>query len=225
MDQLNKKAFLGFSQLFITLAILLFVPGWTVDYWQAWVFLATFFLGALAITIYLAKKDVKLLERRLSAGPAAEKEKSQKTIQVLAQISFLAIIVFPAIDHRFGWSAVPAAIVFAGNIFIIAGYLIVFLVFKENTFTSATIEVADGQSVISTGPYALVRHPMYMGALVLLLGIPIALGSWWGMLAVIPITLVLAWRLRDEEKFLSKNLAGYPAYQEKVKYRLIPFIW
>jgi protein-S-isoprenylcysteine O-methyltransferase Ste14 len=225
MNGLNKKAFFGFLQLFATLAALLFLPVWTINYWQAWVFLAVFFIPALAITIYLAKADVGLLERRLSAGPRNEKEKSQKIIQVLAQLSFMGIIIFPAVDHRLGWSFVPVWVVLTGDILIIAGFFIVFLVFKKNTFTSAIIEVADGQSVISTGPYRWVRHPMYMGALIMLLGTPPALGSWWGLLLLIPMVFVLAWRLLNEEKFLVGNLPGYTEYQKKVKYRLLPFTW
>jgi protein-S-isoprenylcysteine O-methyltransferase Ste14 len=102
---------------------------------------------------------------------------------------------------------------------------VVFLTFKENTFTSAVIEVTSEQRIVSTGPYAIVRHPMYIGALILLAGTPIALGSWWGLLTVIPIKLVIVWRLLDEEKFLLKNLPGYLQYQQKVRYRLVPFIW
>ncbi len=105
------------------------------------------------------------------------------------------------------------------------GLLVIFFVFKENTFTSAVIEVAPEQHVIATGPYAIVRHPMYLGALIMFLGTPLALGSWWGLLAAIPITSVLVWRLLDEERFLSKSLPGYSEYQNKIRHRLVPFIW
>jgi protein-S-isoprenylcysteine O-methyltransferase Ste14 len=120
---------------------------------------------------------------------------------------------------------VPPYTVAAGDILVMLGLLIIFLVFKENTFTSAVIEIATEQKVISTGPYAFVRHPMYIGALVMLLGVPLALGSWWGLLTIIPITLVIVWRLLDEEQFLTKKLSGYPAYRSQVRYRLVPFIW
>jgi protein-S-isoprenylcysteine O-methyltransferase Ste14 len=179
----------------------------------------------LAITIYLIKKDPKLLERRINAGPGAEKEKSQKIIQFLAAIAFIAVIVFPAIDHRFAWSTVLPYAVAAGDILVALGLLVIFFVFKENTFTSAIIEVGTEQKIISTGPYAFVRHPMYTGGLIMLLGVPLALGSWWGLFTIIPITLVIIWRLLDEEKFLAKNLSGYSEYQNKVRYRLLPFIW
>jgi protein-S-isoprenylcysteine O-methyltransferase Ste14 len=225
MNDLNKKAFGGLLQLTITLALCLFLPALTIHYWQGWVFLFVFSISALMITIYLMEKDPKLLERRVNGGPASEKEKSQKIIQIMASVAFLAIIVFPAIDHRLSWSVVPVYVVLIGDILVATGFYLVFLVFKENTFTSAVIEVSEGQFIISTGPYAVVRHPMYIGALVLLTGIPVALGSWWGLLTIIPITLVIIWRLLDEEKFLLKNLPDYFEYQQKVKFRLLPFIW
>ena len=171
------------------------------------------------------KKDPKLLKRRVNGGPGAEKEKSQKIIQSLASIAFITMFVVSAIDHRFGWSRVPPYVVAVGDVLVALGLLIVFFVFKENTFTSAIIEVDAGQKVISTGPYKFVRHPMYTGGLVMLLGVPLALGSWWGLLTVIPIAIVIIQRLFDEEKFLAKNLPGYSGYQKKVRHRLLPFIW
>ena len=225
MKQLNLKAFAGLTALLIVMAAALFLPAWTLNYWQAWVFLAVFFGSAFLITIYLMKKDPKLLERRVTAGPLNEKETSQKIIQFIAQFAFLLVLIFPVLDHRFGWSLVPAYVNIAGNIFIAVGFYIVFLVFKENTHTSALIEVETDQKVVSTGPYALMRHPMYTGALILLLGTPLALGSWWGEVTVIPITTVIIWRLLDEEKFLSKNLTGYEEYKRKTHYRLIPFVF
>jgi protein-S-isoprenylcysteine O-methyltransferase Ste14 len=225
MKNLNLKAFIGSFALLVITAVVIFASAWTLTYWQAWVFLLAFFGPAFAITIYLMKADPKLLERRISAGPLHEKETSQKIIQSLAQASFLLVIIFPALDHHFGWSIVPSYINIAGDILIVIGFYIVFLVFKENTHASALIEVETGQKVVSTGPYALVRHPMYIGALILLLGTPLALGSWWGVLTIIPITAVITWRLIDEERFLTKNLSGYREYEKKVRYRLIPFVW
>jgi len=222
---LRVKAFAGLFALFIFMAAALFISAWTLDYWQAWVFLAIFFGAASAITAYLMKKDPKLLERRVTAGPTNEKETSQKIIQSVAQVAFLLVIIFPVIDHRFGWSTVTPYINAVGDILVAIGFYIVFLVFKENSYASALIEVDTEQKVISSGLYALVRHPMYIGALILLLGTPLALGSWWGVLTIIPIMAVIVWRLLDEERFLVKNLPTYAEYKAKVKYRLIPFIW
>ena len=225
MSDLNKKAFGGLLFLIVALGLALFIPVWTFHYWQAWTFLAVFSLCVLAITIYLMKKDPKLLERRVSAGPGAEKEKSQKIIQSIAQIAFILVIVFPAVDHRFGWSVMPEFVSIIGDALVFFGLLIVFFVFKENTYTTAIIDVDSKQKIVTTGPYAIVRHPMYIGALIMLIGVPLALGSWWGLLAVIPITIVIVLRLLDEEKFLEKYLVGYSEYKKKVKYRLAPFIW
>jgi protein-S-isoprenylcysteine O-methyltransferase Ste14 len=225
MNELNKKAFGGLFFLLVVMAVSLFLPVRTLYYWEAWIFLAVFFISVLAITLYLMKKDPKLLERRVDGGPMAEKEKVQQVIQSLAGIAFIAIFVVSAFDHRFGWSMVSLYMVAAGDALVAIGLFIVFLVFRENTFTSATIEVASDQRVISTGPYAFVRHPMYSGAFVMLVGVPIALGSWWGLLMVIPIMLVIIIRLFAEEGFLLKNLTGYREYQSKVKYRFIPLIW
>lgn len=207
------------------MAALLFIPAWTLDYWQAWVFLAVFFLSALAITIYLMKKDPQLLARRVHAGPTAERQTSQKIIQSITSLGFMAMLVVPALDHRFHWSLVPIYGVVAGDVLVALAFLIIFLVYKENTFASATIEVYPGQKVVSTGLYALVRHPMYMGGLLLFIGISPSLGSWWGLFVYLLIMPALIWRIFDEEKLLTKNLPGYGEYKNKVKYRLIPFVW
>ena len=222
---LISRAFAGFIFLLFVVTVCLFFPVWTFKYWQAWVFLASFFVPVLFITVYLTVKDPKLLERRVKAGPVAEKEKSQKIIQSIAQIAFLLVIIFPSVDHRFSWSSVPTAICLVGDIVVVLGLVIVFFVFRENSFTSATIETEKEQKVITTGPYALVRHPMYIGALLMLLGVPLALGSWWGILALIPITIVIILRLLDEENYLLRNLSGYKNYYAKVQYRLVPYIW
>jgi protein-S-isoprenylcysteine O-methyltransferase Ste14 len=225
MNGLVIRAFAGLLFLLIVMAVIIFVLAWTLDYWQAWIFLAVFFVPPLLITIYLMKHDPKLLERRTTAGPGAEQERIQNIIQALAGLAFIAIFIVSALDHRFGWSTVPAYVTALGDVLVIFGFYLVFLVFKENTFASGTIEVVAEQRVISTGPYALVRHPMYIGALVMLVGVPLALGSWWGLLAIIPMIIVLILRLLDEEKFLAKNLAGYRDYQSKVRYHLFPLIW
>jgi len=187
--------------------------------------LSVFTAASALITAYLWRFDPKLLERRVNAGPRAEKEKSQKLIQILASLAFIGTLVLPSLDRRFGWSRIPVVLVIASDALVALGFLAVFLVYKANTFTSATIEVAPNQPVISTGPYAIVRHPMYAGALVLLLATPPALGSSWGLVMLIPMTLVLVLRLVSEERFLRKSLPGYTEYCQKVRYRLAPLIW
>jgi protein-S-isoprenylcysteine O-methyltransferase Ste14 len=225
MNDLARKTIIGFTQLVIVLGILLFAPAGTLDFWQAWAYLLIFVASSALITVYLGRRDPKLLARRVNAGPWAERERTQKLIQLLATVAFISSLLVPSLDHRWSWSNVPVFVVILGDALVALGFLIIFVVFKENTFTAATIAVADDQRVISTGPYAIVRHPMYAGALVMLFGTPLALGSWWGLLPFILLTLVIVWRLIDEERLLSKQLRGYSDYKKKVHYRLVPFVW
>jgi protein-S-isoprenylcysteine O-methyltransferase Ste14 len=142
-----------------------------------------------------------------------------------ASAGFFGLIVIPALDFRYKWSSVPVALVVTGDVLFVLGFLLIARVYRENTFTSATISIADGQRVISSGPYAMVRHPMYAGALVYLAGTPLALGSYWGFLALIFIVPFLVWRLVDEEHLLVRELPGYADYRQEVRYRLVPFVW
>lgn len=225
MKNSNAKAWFGLIFLAFVMGLLLFVPAGTVCYWQAWVYLGIFIGASCVVTLYLMKKDPALLERRLGAGPMAEKEKTQKLIQLFTSLGFIALLVVPVLDHRFLWSGVPPDVTFAGDMLTALGFTIILLVFKENTFASATIELSEDQKVISTGVYALVRHPMYAGALLLFIGTPLALGSYWGLLVSIAMLSALIWRLLDEEKFLTKHLAGYSNYCAKVRWRLIPGVF
>jgi protein-S-isoprenylcysteine O-methyltransferase Ste14 len=225
MSILNIKAFVGLLFLLLTMAALLFIPALTLDYWQAWTFLAVYFGWSLAITLYLMRRDPTLLQRRMSGGPTAEKEPTQRIIMLLTSLGFIGLLILPALDHRLAWSRMPPYVALAGDVLVALGFLAILFVFKENTFSSATIELTPNQKVISTGPYAFVRHPMYAGALVMLLGIPIALGSWWGLLVIVAMMPALIWRLFDEEKFLARSLPGYAEYQHEVRYRLIPLVW
>jgi protein-S-isoprenylcysteine O-methyltransferase Ste14 len=225
MAGLLVKAFLGLAFLLIILALALFLPAGTTDFWQAWVYLGVFGVCTVLITANLVVRDPGLLERRVRGGPAAETQKSQQIIQSLASLFFVALYVVAGLDRRFGWSYVTPAVSLISDAVVALGFFIVFLVFRENSFTSATIEVAAEQKVISTGPYAAVRHPMYAGAFLLLLATPLALGSLVALPLPIPLILVIIARLMDEERFLSANLAGYEAYRERVKYRLVPYVW
>jgi protein-S-isoprenylcysteine O-methyltransferase Ste14 len=207
------------------MALVLFVSAATIHYPQAWAYLGVFFGASFLITLYLMKKDPALLQRRLNAGPMAEKEKTQKIIMFFASVGFIALLIVPALDYRFVWSRAPLYAAIAGDILTALAFCIIFLVYRENSFTSATIEIAEDQKVISSGPYAIVRHPMYAGGLLLFIGTPLALGSYWGLLAFAATLPALVWRLLDEEKFLSRNLPGYIEYKASVRYRLIPFIW
>jgi protein-S-isoprenylcysteine O-methyltransferase Ste14 len=222
---LLAKAFLGLANLMGVMGVVLFLAAGTWRYLPGWIFLAEFSGCALAVTIYLMRRDPALLERRVQAGPVAERRTGQKVIQTLASLAFLSILLVPALDRRFAWSRVPVPIVALGELLVAAGFLIVFVVFRENSFASAKIEVVQEQRVIETGPYARVRHPMYAGALLLLAGVPLALGSFVGLLVLGPFAAIIVWRLLDEERVLTTQLPGYAAYARKVRFRLIPGLW
>jgi protein-S-isoprenylcysteine O-methyltransferase Ste14 len=225
MLNLNAQAWLSLVGLAVVMGLLLFISAGTIHYWQAWVYLAIFMGASLLTTLYLMKKDPALLKRRMRGGPTAEKRSKQKLIMLCTSICFIALLFVPALDYRFRWSAMSLYFVIVGDVLVVIGFYFIFLVYKENPFTSATIEVAREQKVISTGPYTIVRHPMYASALLYLVGTPLALGSFWGLLPFVAMIPFLIWRLYDEESFLARNLSGYTEYQKKVRHRLIPFIW
>jgi protein-S-isoprenylcysteine O-methyltransferase Ste14 len=204
---------------------LLLVPAWSLNYWQAWVFGVVFSVTTTAIGIYFLKRDPRVVERRMRVGPAAEREPAQKIIMTLVLAGFVLLLVVPGFDHRWHWSSVPAWLVLTANVFVVLGLLGTAVVVRQNSYAAATITVESGQPVVSTGLYAIVRHPMYSAALVMTAFTPLALGSYWGMLPVMPIIAVLAWRLLDEERVLKRDLPGYSDYCDKVPYRLVPGLW
>ena len=225
MKSLNTKAWVGLIFLIVVMGLILFLSAGTILYWQAWGYLAVSFGASLLITLYLSRYDPALLARRVSAGPTAEKEKPQKIIVLFTSLGFIALLSVPGLDNRFEWSTAPPAVAILGDVLVSAGFYIVFLVYKENTFASARIEIAKDQRVIATGPYAIVRHPMYAGSLLLMIGTPLALGSYWGLLALAAMSPFSLWRILDEEQFLATNLPGYAEYRAKVRWRLIPRVF
>jgi protein-S-isoprenylcysteine O-methyltransferase Ste14 len=222
---LNARAWLSLAVLAVVMGLLLFVPAGTLGYWQAWVYLALFFGLSAVITRDLMRRDPALLERRMRGGPTAEKRPLQRFLMLGASIGFIGLLVVPALDFRFRWSEVPNGVVLLGDALFVLGFGFIGRVYRENTFTSATIEVSEGQRVISTGPYAVVRHPMYASGLLYVLATPLALGSYWGLLAVAFMLPFLLWRLLDEEQVLARGLPGYTDYQRRVRYRLVPYLW
>ena len=205
--------------------LLLFWPAGTFDYWQAWVFIAVFIVATMVPTIYLAVKYPDALQRRLRSGPFAETRIIQKLINVGIMAMVVAVAVVSALDYRFEWSGVPTSVVVLGNVLVAAGIGLAEIVIIQNNYAAATITVEAEQKVVSTGLYGLVRHPMYVGALIMIIGTPLALGSYWGLICVLPGVLIFVARINDEEKALHEELEGYDEYTEKVHYRLIPGVW
>jgi len=209
----------------VVFGLLVFWPAGTFDYWQGWAFIAVFAASTMIPSLYLAAKNPAALERRMQAGPAAETRPLQKLIISFAFVSLGATIVVSALDFRFGWSSVPAAISVVGAVLVALGLGISMIVTIQNGYAAANVKVESGQDLVSTGLYGVVRHPMYFGNVVLMIGIPLALGSYWGLLFVIPGLAVLATRILDEEKVLTQQLAGYRDYAQRVHYRLVPYVW
>jgi protein-S-isoprenylcysteine O-methyltransferase Ste14 len=225
MQDLTKKAFTGLIWLQIFTAVMLFAPAWTLHFWEAWAYWLLFSVLSTVITFYFLKHDPGLVESRLKAGPTAEHQKGQKIIQTLTAILWCALLIVPGFEQHFQSSRIPAALVLLGDALIAVGYYIVFLALRENKWAASIIEVRPGQSVISTGPYGIVRHPMYSGGLLMILATPLALGSLWAFVCAVLLCGVIAARLLDEERYLSRNLPGYEAYCRKVRYRLLPHVW
>lgn len=226
MDKLDHRALRGSLLGNAVFILLIFVPAGTLAYWQGWAFFLTLAISTALVTLYMARHDRQLLERRLRMGPKAETTQAQKTILAVSAALFPAAFVVMVLDHRFGWSpAVPAWLSLLCDGLGALGLYIYFLVVRENRYAAATVEIQQGQSVVSTGPYRMVRHPMYAGAIMVLLAAPLALGSWWGLIFTPLFVSAFAWRLLNEENYLAGNLAGYAEYMRKVRYRLLPYLW
>ena len=209
----------------IVLGVLIFVPAGTLAYWQGWAFIAVFAISTNIIGVYLTRHDPALLERRKKVGPSAETRPAQKIIIALSFAVFIALLVVSPLDHRFGGSHVPVWLSVLGNALVALGLMIDLRVFRENSYGGSTIEMTEGQRVIATGPYALVRHPMYVGVLIMALAVPLALGSWWGLILALATVPLLMLRIFDEERMLRDQLEGYEAYARAVRYRLVPGLW
>jgi protein-S-isoprenylcysteine O-methyltransferase Ste14 len=222
MTDLEKKALTRTLGMSAFVGLLLLATG-GLDFWQAWRYWFVLTLCSLAITLYFLQHDPGLIERRLSAG--TEKDERQQLIRALLSTALILLLVIPGIDHRLGWSDVPAPIVAIADAVLVLGFVLIFLTFQANSHAGATIDVIPNQQVVSTGPYAFVRHPMYLGGALVLLATPFALGSMWALLWALAAIACLAWRLVEEEKYLSLHLPGYDDYRHRTRYRLIPFVW
>jgi len=219
---LLRKMLVRFTFFFPVMGLLILLPAGTFNYWQFYVYCGLLMVPMLAVLFYFLKNDPKFLERR---SKSREKEKAQVLFSILSTLIFLAGFIIPGLDKRFGWSDVPLHITILACVLILLGYLIIFFVFRQNSYASRVIEVDEEQEVISTGLYGIVRHPMYVGVLIMYIPTPVALGSYWGLIPFALLPLSLALRILNEEKVLGENLKGYTEYCQKTRYRLIPFIW
>ncbi|RPI16382.1 MAG: isoprenylcysteine carboxylmethyltransferase family protein [Ignavibacteriae bacterium] len=224
MDNIKRKAIKGITIMLIAWALIIFLTAWSLKYWQGWVYWSLWVVWSIIVIPYFMKKDPKFIERRLS-GASKEEGKARKLVHRLMAVFSFIMIAFAGIDFQFHLSNIPVYLVIAADILIGIGFWIIFLTFKENSYASSSIQVEKEQELISTGPYAIVRHPMYMGSLFIYIFSPLALGSLWALIFGIGVIISMVIRLLDEEKFLIKNLQGYEDYRKKVNYRLIPYVW
>ena len=220
--QLFFRAVTKFLGGFLVLALLVFLPAWTLRYWQGWLLLAILFVPMLVVGAVLMKRSPALLEKRLNAK---EEQSEQKAVLMLSALMFLAAFVLAGLNYHFGWFVLPAWVSIAAAVVFLGGYALYAEVMRENAYLSRTVEVQEDQKVIDTGLYGVVRHPMYLSTLLLFLSMPLVLGSLFSfgvMLFYIPL---IAKRIKNEEQVLLEGLPGYDAYQKKVRYKVIPFLW
>ncbi len=222
LKSLIKKIIIRFSLVPIVLVLFILIPAGTINYWQVYFYITILVVPMIFVLFYFLRNDPMFLERRTRAK---EKEKEQIIIQIVFFFIFLSGFVIPGFDKRFGWSDVPIYLVIIADIVILLGYLLIFFVFKQNSYASRVVEVEKNQKVISTGLYGFVRHPMYTGVIIMYMPTPIALGSYWGLIPMTTIPLAIVFRILNEEKVLCNNLPGYKDYCQKTKYRLIPYLW
>lgn len=223
----NRKKLMGkiafrFSLLPLFMAALILLPAGTLDYWQLYLYCGVLFLPMFFVLQYFWRRNPEFLERRMKSK---ENIGTQRKLIGASIPLFVIGFILCGLDQRFGWSRVPVSIVLAADIVVFAAYALIFLVFRANSYASRVVEVSTEQKVISTGPYAIVRHPMYVGVLLLYLATPVALASYWALIPFVLFIGILIARIRSEERELSEKLPGYSEYCARVKYRLLPYLW
>lgn len=225
MPSIALRAWRAVMVLVVVAMALLFIPAGDVAYRQAWLLLLSYFVPLMAMTHWLARSAPDLLARRLHAGVGAEQRRAQKIIISVAAVAVVALLVLPAWAYRQGVAPLAPAWAVLGNGLVIAGTGVIAAVCRANPYSSASIHVEKGQPLVSHGPYALVRHPMYAGMCIHLLGVPLALGYPRAFLPAALLCALLVWRLLDEERELVRGLPGYAAYRSQVRHRLVPWLW
>lgn len=222
MKSLIRKITIRFSLLPVFLGLFTLLPAGTFSYWEVYVYIVILIIPMLFVLFYFLKNDPQFLERRMRVK---EKEEQQKVIQLVFSLFFISAFVICGFDRRFGWSEIPVYLVILSDVAIFLGYLMVFWVFRQNSYASRIVEVDKNQKVITTGLYSFVRHPMYLSVMIMWIPTPLALGSYWGLIPMATIPFALVVRILNEEMVLLRDLPGYKEYCQKTKYRLIPFVW
>ncbi len=220
--EMKRIAIVRFSAGALILGSLFCLSAGSIRYWQAWLYLTVTFIPMALFVRYLIHNDPELLERRLKMREQREK---QSALQKVGLVIWISVFLIPGLDQRFGWSSVPYQLVLLSNVIVLVGYLLVIRVMRENSYASRIIEVQEGQTVIGTGPYSLVRHPMYLAVLIMFLFSPLALGSFWAVIPTLFMPVFLVFRILDEEEMLLKELPEYRTYTERTPHRLFPGIW
>jgi len=221
-SELIKKMLVRFSFVPLFIGVCCLIPAGTFNYWQVYIYFAVLVVPMIFVLAYFLKKDPMFLERR---ARTTEKVKEQKLIQLINLPIFMSAFIVPGLDRRFGWSDISPELIIVTDLVILGGYIFIFQVFRQNSYASRIIETDKSQKVITTGLYSVVRHPMYLGVMIMYLPTPLALGSYWGLIPMAFLPVALVFRILNEEKVLRENLDGYKEYCLKTRYRLIPHIW
>lgn len=206
----------------IIISALLFIPAGTVKFWNAWLFMGVLFIPMLFVILYLIIRDPELLYKRMNTN---EKEKTQKKVVLLTSVVFISAFIIAGLDYRFEWSAIPLILEIISAFIVLIGYLLFYMVMRQNSYASRVVEIQEKQKLIDTGLYGIVRHPMYFAAILMFMFMPLVLGSFFALIPLLVFPFQMNVRMKNEEEILEKGLDGYDEYKKKVKYKILPFIW
>lgn len=221
-SQLIGKALARFIPGILIISALLFIPAGSVKFWNAWLFMGVLFIPMLFVIVYLIIRDPELLFKRMNTN---EKEKTQKKVVLLTSIIFVSAFIISGLDYRFHWSAIPFPIVILSALIVLTGYILFFMVMRQNSYASRVVEIQEKQKVIDTGLYGIVRHPMYSAAILMFMFMPLVLGSFFALIPLVIFPFQMSTRMKNEEQLLEKGLDGYIEYKKRIKYKIIPFVW
>ena len=221
-QQLISKALARFIPGIIIISALMFISAGSIKYWNAWLFMGELFIPMLFVLVYLLIRDPELLLKRMNTN---EKEKTQKKVVLITLIMFLSTFIISGLDYRYKWSTVPLLVVVISAIMVLTGYILFFIVMRQNSYASRVVEIQEKQKVIDTGLYGIVRHPMYSAAILMFMSMPLVLGSFYALIPLAIFPFQMGTRMRNEEQILEKGLDGYIEYKKRIQYKIFPFLW